>query len=641
MSHSSKFHVAAALLFLALTVGVTWPLVPNLGRAVSDPGDPFIVTWILDWDYHATFTQPLSLFHANIFHPARYTLAFTEHLYGIAMLLFPLRLMGVGPVAAYNVAFLLGIALCGFGAYLLGWRLTGSWIAGMAAGIFYAFVPFRFVHLAHLQHAWGGWLPLMLFALLEYAGRPTRRRAVVFAALFVMNGLANIHYLLFGALATAVTAAILIPRAHWREILLATLAALVVLAPFLYPYAAASKLYGLERSADEVRLYSATPSDWLPGQTEPERKLFPGYLAYVFLAAALAVVRPRNQLLVPLLWIAIGFLGSLGLNFFFHEFLYGGVPGFKAIRVPARWAVIAYIGMAILVALTTVRMRRFALLAPLVLLVELWAGPIRWYVIDPNPNPVYRWLAQQKVSAIAELPIDSIASDYEYMLRATAHHKPMINGVSGFAPPLRLELSHLSKQVPIPDAFVDKLLEAGVELVIVHGDELGGSSEAVRAWLRRELDRGRLGFVRSFDSRAEGDWVFSLKKKGGRERVEGFLIGVPTCGSGTMGGLNFPPAGIRFDKGQGLFAGWVVSRHGIRSVDLWFDNRTFRARANVMPDPNFTTRCAGVPNVTRASFLAEFAKRPDGIRPETDVQVIVTDGRGVQTVFDDRWIRWD
>ena len=77
--------------------------------------------------------------------------------------------------------------------------------------------------------------------------------------------------------------------------------------------------------------------------------------------AALALVfarRERAKLALAALWIVIGFAGSLGLHFVFHEFLFGGVPGFRAIRVPARWAVIAYIGIAILIALFTAAIRQ-------------------------------------------------------------------------------------------------------------------------------------------------------------------------------------------------------------------------------------------------------------------------------------------
>ncbi len=374
----------AALAFIALSVGMTWPLALNLDRAVSDPGDPYLTIWILDWDWWATFHDPLSLFHANAFHPAKYSLAFSENLYGIAMLLFPLRMFGLDPITAHNVALLAGFAFSGFGAYILGRRLTGSWIAGMAAGVFYAFVPFRFTHLPHIQHIWGGWLPLMLAALLAYAQRPTRKRAVIFAALFVMNGLTNIHYLFFGALATAITAVLLLPREKWRELAIATGAGLLVLAPFLYPYAVVAKLYGMQRTWEEVARFSAVVGDWLPRNIEePERRLFPGALAYVSALLALIIARKQKaQLALALLWIAIGFLGSLGLNFVFHEFLFGAVPGFRAVRVPARWAVIAYIGIAILIALLTAALARRnrwrALIGPLAFRGERWAGPIRW-----------------------------------------------------------------------------------------------------------------------------------------------------------------------------------------------------------------------------------------------------------------------
>jgi hypothetical protein len=638
---------AAALVFLALTVAMTWPLALQLDRAASDPGDPYITTWMFDWDWYATFHQPLSLFHANTFYPAKYSLAFSENLYGVAVLLFPLRFFGIDAITAHNIALLLGFAFSGFAAYLLGKRITHSWIGGMAAGLFYAFLPFRFLHLPHVQHIWGGWLPLLLFALLAYAERPTRKRAIAFAAVFVMNGLTNIHYMFFGALAIAITAALLIPRAHWRELALAMAGALLVLAPFLYPYAAAAKLYGMQRTWEEVARFSAMPGDWLPGlQEEPERRLYPGAAAYVVALLSLWLARKQKpQLALALLWIVIGFAGSLGLNFVFHEFLFGGVPGFRALRVPARWAVIAYIGIAILIALATAaiarRNRWLALIVPAAFIVTLWAGPIRWYLADPQTPEVYAWLARQNVNAIAEVPLDTGGSEYEYLLRATVHHKPMINGISGFAPRDRVALAEMYRSSPIPDAFVDGLRDAKVELLIVHADTLGERGPVVREWLRRELDRGSIAFVQRFHSPLAGDWVFRIGGRGTRPaQLEAFLASKDTCGDGTMGALDFPPANIRFDRGQALFSGWAMSPHGIQSIDLWFDNRTFRQPAKLMRDPLLELRCPGE-KLARTRYLVELAARPQEVRRKTDVQVEVTDGRGRKTVFEDRWFTWD
>jgi MFS family permease len=636
---STANHLLAAAIFAILAIANTWPLAPNLDRAVSDPGDPLINTWILDWGAWATLHQPFSLFHANAFHPAQYSLAYSENLYGVALLLLPLRIAGVGPVAAYNLAMLAGIALCGLGAYLLGSRLTGSFVAGLAAGIFYAFVPFRFVHLSHVQHAWGGWLPLLLWALLRYGERPTWKRGAVFAALFLMNGLTNIHYLLFGALASAITAGLLIPRRHWRELAIPTAAALVVLVPFLYPYLAVAKLYDMQRTWEEVWTFSAVARDWLPGTAEPERRLYPGALAFVGAALAL-FTRDRVKLALGLVWIALGFLGSLGLNFVFHEFLFGAVPGFRAIRVPARWAVIAYVGLAVLIALVTAavarRNRWAAWIVPAAFAVTLWGAPVRWYLLDPVTPPVYRWLATQNVSAIAELPMDEMSGEYEYMLHATAHHRRMVNGVSGFAPPLRKELSRLSNETPIPDAFLDALRRADVELVIVHPDRYGARAPAVREWVARELARGRLHYVRHFDARLTPDFVFSLRGgAGGRPRdLDVYLAGGAVCTSSVTGMLEFPLGAHEF-RGAAQFRGWAASPHGIAAVDLWFNNRRVRHRVPLRPIS--FERCPGAPPV---AFEARFAARPAAIREFTDVQVEITDRRGRTIVLDDRWMRW-
>src|SRR5206468_11772254 len=45
--------------FLGLTAVMTWPWVTHLRDAVSDPGDPYISSWVMYWDFHQTFHDPL------------------------------------------------------------------------------------------------------------------------------------------------------------------------------------------------------------------------------------------------------------------------------------------------------------------------------------------------------------------------------------------------------------------------------------------------------------------------------------------------------------------------------------------------------------------------------------------------------
>jgi hypothetical protein len=176
------------LAFCAFTALLTWPYVLHLRDAVVDPGDPYLISWILWWDYHQTFTEPLNLFQSNLFYPMRYTLAFSEHCYGIALAFFPLFALGVPPLTVQVVAMFLGFATSGYGAFRLGRTLTGSASVGWITGIAFAFVPFRFGLMSHLPYLFSMWIPLVFEALILFARERTRRRAVWFGVAFFMLG---------------------------------------------------------------------------------------------------------------------------------------------------------------------------------------------------------------------------------------------------------------------------------------------------------------------------------------------------------------------------------------------------------------------------------------------------------------------
>src|SRR5258705_12830506 len=96
---AAAFHELFIFLsFCAFTAVLSWPYVNYLRDAVADPGDPYLVACILWWDYHQTFTDPIHLFHANVFYPLRYTLAFSDHCYGLALFFFPLFALGFPPL---------------------------------------------------------------------------------------------------------------------------------------------------------------------------------------------------------------------------------------------------------------------------------------------------------------------------------------------------------------------------------------------------------------------------------------------------------------------------------------------------------------------------------------------------------------
>src|SRR5262249_31638330 len=85
----------AALLLLLATILFTWPFAAHVSDGLGDIWDAKLNAWILHWDFHQTFQDPMRLFDANIFHPARYALAFSENLYGASLFGFPLYAAGV------------------------------------------------------------------------------------------------------------------------------------------------------------------------------------------------------------------------------------------------------------------------------------------------------------------------------------------------------------------------------------------------------------------------------------------------------------------------------------------------------------------------------------------------------------------
>ena len=307
--------ILVVLVFCLFTALLTWPYVTRLRDAVVDKGDPYLIAWIMWWDYHATFTNPFHLFDANVFYPLKYNLAFSEHSYGISLLFFPLYFLGVRPLTVQTVALFFGFALSGYGAFRLARTLTGSTAVGWVSGIIFAFVPYRFNMMSQVAYLFSPWLPLVFEALVLFARDRSRKHAIWLGCAFFMNGLTTITWFNFSLIPFALFAAILLTRyGLWRErefwlrAGVALAAAVVALLPFLVPYVLASRLYGFKRSIDEIKRNSALPSHWLAVENRNKLwsrmgegvdegwkfKLFPGLLPILFSLAALFVV-DRNS----------------------------------------------------------------------------------------------------------------------------------------------------------------------------------------------------------------------------------------------------------------------------------------------------------------------------------------------------------
>jgi hypothetical protein len=534
--------VAAA--FCALTVAMTWPWAADLRRHSPGPGDPYLMSWALWWDFHAAFTQPLRLFDANLFYPYHDTLAFSEHVFGIALPLFPLLALGVAPLSVHGVATLLGIAFSGFGAFRLARTLTGSTGAGWVSGIVFGFALYRFGQLPHLPYLSTPWMPLVLEALVLFARQPTWRRASWLGVTFVMNGLTAVHWLMLTAIPLAAAGLWLAFREKSgprHEIAFRGAAALALsgfaLLPFLLPYRRVAERHGFVRAEAETRAYSAVPGDWLVPEARSrtwgsvlradppaERSLFPGALVALLSGAALLGLTERgtsDARAIGFLWAGLGFLGSLGLNAPFHRFLFEHVAGFQAIRVPARWAMVANLGLALLAGpgalgvarLVASRFRTplFALLSA-ALLVDLRVAPLELHRGESDPDPLTLKLGATPMrGGLVELPatppdVGNARPEHQYVLRAADHGKPLVDATSGFTTKEAFRIRMLSRKRPVPDGFLDLLESIPTSyLTVREAWLLPEEREGLRAFLARASKAGRLRFVGRFDAKTGAD----------------------------------------------------------------------------------------------------------------------------------------
>jgi len=165
----------AALLYVALTLLLTWPLCvsPATTTLPAGPdGDLFI--WTLAWDAHAFINQPLSIFDANIYHPLRHTLAYSENLIGSALISAPVQWITGNPVLGLNLVALLSCVLCGLGTFVLARRVGIGPGGAVLAGMIFAFSPPRFFRTGQLHLAAVQWVPFALASLHAYLDRGSR-----------------------------------------------------------------------------------------------------------------------------------------------------------------------------------------------------------------------------------------------------------------------------------------------------------------------------------------------------------------------------------------------------------------------------------------------------------------------------------
>jgi hypothetical protein len=484
--------------FIALTCGMMWPLVRHIGDSAVPHQDVYFNMWRLQWIAHALATSPTNLFNGNIFYPEPRTLLFSDAMLAEGSIAAPLIWLGVTPVLVHNIMMLGAIVASAVAMFALVHYLTRSRGAGLLAGAIFAFAPYRFEHIMHMELQWTMWIPLAFLALHRTLRTWRVRDGVLCGVALVLQMFSSVYYGIFLATLVALGSVLLqlgLPRTTIRRSVVplaaGALLALALVGLYARPYLAARDRVG-ERPAEEVRTFAARPADylitvptnWLYGhlQTrgEMERRLFPGAVALLLGAVAVLLRRPSRVIIVYVLIGMAAFEASLGLRGYSYPFLYEHFTPFRGLRAPARLgifvvfalAVVAGYGYTFLAAALRARHRLALLIGLLAVVLTEYFTTVTLVSYPNEAPPVYRLLKTQPPGVVAEFPVPITVGglpgyDPKYSYLSIFHWKPLINGYSGFYPASYIRRLQDLRRFPEPFS-LRVLRRADVRYVVVH-----------------------------------------------------------------------------------------------------------------------------------------------------------------------------
>lgn len=490
-----RAHIRALAAFVLLAVIHTWPLASRPGHySRVDNGDYLLNAWVLDWVATTLPTRPWRVFDANIFHPEKNTLAYSEPLLLQGVLAMPLVWSGASAVTTFNIVLLAGLALSGWAfAWYCQW-LTGSWWAGMVAGSMAVFNAHNLMRLAHIQALHLETVPLVFLGLQQMAAQGRPRDAALAGLAVASQALISLYQFVFVAWALVCGAAArLLDAMRPLRLLLLTAAAVAIAAvaawPVLLHYAELRYQYGLKRSPAEAAMYASSWRDYLFTGARVHFDLwshafkasdgaFPGILGGgLAIGGLLSSTVDRRHVRT---WLFV-FAGALGLSLLPHlpgfAALHAWLPPLQVIRAYSRAGQMALVAIAMLagfgLAATLQRWPSRAgvigLAAVVLVNAEALRAPLWWAPFD-GISPVYAALAAEPNAVVAEMPVfrpRSIFGNARYMLNATVHRHPIVNGYSGFMPPSYGPMQASVASFPEADALA-ALHGLGVTHVVVH-----------------------------------------------------------------------------------------------------------------------------------------------------------------------------
>lgn len=269
-----------------------------------DLGDSLFNLYLLKWVAHEAHRGFAGFWDAPFFYPARQVIAYSDHLLGpglAAAALTSLVPEGLPRwIPAFNLLLWSSFAATGLAACFVLRRGGLGWAAAWLGGVMYAFSPFRWDQLSHLQILLMQLIPVTLWSFDRLLASPSRRRAALFLACYLLHLSGGCYLAFMIHVPLAVLLANRLPElrrsGRWRAelpLLSGTgLIAAAAAAALFGKYRAVARAAGLHWGPSVARTWGASALSYLtPSHSNlysqllpdalyrPESSLFPGWLA--------------------------------------------------------------------------------------------------------------------------------------------------------------------------------------------------------------------------------------------------------------------------------------------------------------------------------------------------------------------------
>ena len=446
-----RVNILAFLFFLILTIIAARSLLTNLNNVIigQDP-DVYINPWADWWTFQALTNPKLSLWYTNyMFYPQGANLiyhSFSHLTTLVSLLLRPF----LGALPAYNITMLLNIVLAGFSMFQLARYLTKSTIAGLLAGIVFAFNSHNLYQTAHPVLAAVWCFPWITLYFIRAVQENNIKYALV-ASLFVFLGAATstILVILIGLwlvfLIIYMFFASEFSRPPWRILLVFGVASFVFVLPLVFP---------LLRDAvtNQNGSFIINPQDSIV--TDIASPFIPHWYfwlvrgVYIGIASAflllLAFGHKRREARLWFWVFALSFLLAVGpvpklLNTDLGIILPWSLPVASVLRNMYRMMILFSMGLSLLVAygwlalksqLHTTRAKTAvaAFLIGLFIFVDYTAAPF-----PTTPATISAFYTDYLNAVPDDVVLVTLPTgrqeDKRYMFYQTYHNHPMVNGV--------------------------------------------------------------------------------------------------------------------------------------------------------------------------------------------------------------------